>query len=91
MSLQCIANRVRLKWPAWSHMSPSFGQPALRRTWRNMLERKNPSLGWTIIQPTGGDQRAYTFELSVCSYCYRPGETVVLRTCTGKTTNWCSA
>ncbi len=78
MSLRCIAEQVRLEVASMVSYAPSFGQPALRQTWRTMLERKNPSLaGQSFSLPVVTS--ALTHGLSVCGYLFcDPGETVIL-------------
>ena len=49
MRLDAIASKVNLTPNMVFPYAPSFGRPDIRATWRNMIYKKNPSLGNTPI------------------------------------------
>jgi len=49
MRLEAIASKVSLKPGQIFPYAPSYGRPDIRATWKNMIYKKNPSLGNTQI------------------------------------------
>ncbi len=77
LCLECLEDQVRLPSTAFLY-APSFGLPALRERWREMLSVKNPSLeGKRFSLPVV--THALTHGLSVAGFLFvDPGDAVIL-------------
>ena len=77
LCLGCIEEMVQLDSDCFLY-APSYGQPDLRQTWKDMLFKKNPSLdGKEISQPVV--TQALTHALSICGFLFlNEGEELIL-------------
>ena len=77
LTLECLAEKVGLDTKAFLY-TPSYGLPALRQKWREMMIEKNPSLsGKSFSSPVV--TQALTHGLSVASFLFiDEGDKVIL-------------
>jgi len=69
MCLPCLESQVNINKSEAFPYAPSFGLPALRSQWKNMITRKNPSLqGKSISTPVVSS--ALTHGLSMAAYLF---------------------
>ena len=78
MRLKSIAENIELKPKDVFPYAPSFGKPELRKVWKEMIYKKNPSLDSKPIS-TPIVTNALTHGISMCGYLFiDPGDKVIL-------------
>jgi len=77
MRLNSVVSRFSIPPVDALPYAPSPGKPSLRDLWKEMIYRKNPSLGSTVTsRPVVGN--ALTHSLSICGYMFiDPGDRVL--------------
>jgi len=77
MRLNSIADNIKLNPNDIFPYAPSFGKPELRKVWREMIYKKNPSLKAEISTPV--TTNALTHGLSMCAYLFAdPRDKIIL-------------
>ncbi|MBW2981138.1 aminotransferase class I/II-fold pyridoxal phosphate-dependent enzyme [Candidatus Woesearchaeota archaeon] len=77
LRLNSIADNVKLNPKDIFPYAPSFGKPELRKVWREMIYKKNPSLKAEISTPV--TTNALTHGLSMCAYLFADqGDKIIL-------------
>ncbi len=78
MHLPALGSKISLSARDAFSYAPSFGKPELRRTWLEMIRRKNPSLNNTSLS-TPVVTNALTHGLCVCGSLFvDPGDRIVV-------------
>jgi aspartate/methionine/tyrosine aminotransferase len=76
MRLKSIADNIKLEPKDAFPYAPSFGKPELRKVWKEMIKKKNPSLKAETSTPVVTN--ALTHGISMCAYLFADPEDKII-------------